>query len=104
MHSGVDGGAVSEPMFDMVRLLSGLSQGQHVLIPGFCGLYFAYLHHELKCSLDDSVQPKTDKELELYKLLSTVTGQPSSAFSAKWREPSLSIHSLEVSGPGSKPN
>ncbi|KAL5524589.1 hypothetical protein ACEPAF_9729 [Sanghuangporus sanghuang] len=84
LHSGVDGGAVSEPMFDMVRLLASLSEDQHVLIPGFY----------------DSVQPKTDKESELYKLLSNVTGQPASVFSAKWREPSFSIHSLEVSGPG----
>ena len=36
LHSGVDGGAVSEPMFDMVKLLSCLSEGQRVLIPGFC--------------------------------------------------------------------
>ena len=36
LHSGVDGGAVSEPMFDMVKLLACLSEGQHVLIPGFC--------------------------------------------------------------------
>lgn len=36
LHSGVDGGAVSEPMSDMVKLLACLSQGQKVLIPGFC--------------------------------------------------------------------
>lgn len=36
LHSGVDGGAVSEPMFDMVRLLSSLSEGRRVLIPNFC--------------------------------------------------------------------
>lgn len=36
LHSGVDGGAVSEPMFDMVKLLASLSEGQRVLIPSFC--------------------------------------------------------------------
>ena len=36
LHSGVDGGAVSEPMFDMVKLLACLSEGQRVLVPGFC--------------------------------------------------------------------
>ncbi|EJC98016.1 Zn-dependent exopeptidase [Fomitiporia mediterranea MF3/22] len=84
LHSGVDGGAVREPMFDMIGLLSRLSEGQHVLIPGFY----------------DAVQPRTEKEFDLYKLLSTVTGEAASSFTAKWREPSLSIHSLEVSGPG----
>ncbi|KAI5122438.1 hypothetical protein M0805_008751 [Coniferiporia weirii] len=84
LHSGVDGGAVSEPMFDMVKLLASLSAGQRVLIPGFY----------------DFVQPQTTVEEKLYELLSTVTGQTASSFSSKWREPSLSIHSLEVSGPG----
>ena len=36
LHSGVDGGAVSEPMFDMIRLLASVSESQRVLIPGFC--------------------------------------------------------------------
>ncbi|THH11663.1 hypothetical protein EW145_g494 [Phellinidium pouzarii] len=84
LHSGVEGGAVSEPMFDVIRLLASLSENQRVLIPGFY----------------DSVQPQTDMEGKLYELLSTVTGQSASAFSSKWREPSLSIHSIEISGPG----
>lgn len=35
-HSGVDGGAVAEPMLDMVRVLGKLSEKGHVQIPGFC--------------------------------------------------------------------
>ena len=37
LHSGVEGGAVAEPMTDMVRLLGTLVDGQtRVKIPGFC--------------------------------------------------------------------
>ncbi|KAH8114659.1 Zn-dependent exopeptidase [Phellopilus nigrolimitatus] len=83
-HSGVDGGAVPQPMFDMVKLLASLSEGQQVLIPCFY----------------DAVRPQTKKESELYELLSTVTGKSASSFSSKWREPSLTIHNVMVSGPG----
>ena len=36
--SGVDGGAVQEPMIDMVRLLSSIGDANKVKIPGFCAL------------------------------------------------------------------
>ena len=35
-HSGVDGGVVQEPMFDMVRVLSAIADSQGVKMPGFC--------------------------------------------------------------------
>lgn len=35
-HSGVDGGAVEEPMMDMVKLLSAVADKQSVKLPGFC--------------------------------------------------------------------
>ena len=89
-------------MFDMVKLLACLSEGQHVLIPGFCKFINEGLENMTdRLFVDDAVQKKTDKERELYKLLSSLTGQPAETFSQKWIEPSLSLHSLEVSGPGS---
>lgn len=36
LHNGVDGGASSEPMFDMVRVLAALSDAKGVKVPGFC--------------------------------------------------------------------
>ncbi|THH23069.1 hypothetical protein EUX98_g8107 [Antrodiella citrinella] len=84
LHSGVDGGAAVEPMMDMVGLLSSLTDGKkRVTIPGFY----------------DSVRPLTADERQLYKVLSGVTQTPASALSAKWREPSLTVHNIEVSGP-----
>lgn len=35
-HSGVDGGIVAEPMFDMVRLLAAINGRDGVCLPGFC--------------------------------------------------------------------
>lgn len=59
----------------------------------------------LACSLacpDDKVRPETSEEKELYKLLSEVTQKPATLLSSRWREPSLTIHSVELSGPKSK--
>ncbi|EJU03191.1 glutathione degradosome [Dacryopinax primogenitus] len=84
LHSGVDGGAVREPMVDMVQLLSTLSAGPSVLIPGFY----------------ENVRPATKAELDAFDTLSDITGKPASNLRARWREPSLSIHSLGGSGPG----
>ncbi|KAJ6620730.1 hypothetical protein B0H10DRAFT_2020308 [Mycena sp. CBHHK59/15] len=84
MHSGIEGGAVVEPLLDMVHLLATLTDGQQqVRIPGFY----------------DRVRPQTDAEKELYKRLATITGRPASSLSSRWREPSLTVHSIEISGP-----
>ncbi|KAG8843609.1 hypothetical protein FRC20_003910 [Serendipita sp. 405] len=86
LHSGVEGGGLVEPMFDMVSILSKLSSGGKVFIPQFY----------------EDVRQQTEEEQELYRLLERMTGKPASYLTAKWREPSLSIHSLETSGPGNR--
>ncbi|KIK56110.1 hypothetical protein GYMLUDRAFT_47327 [Collybiopsis luxurians FD-317 M1] len=84
MHSGVDGGGVAEPMKDMVNLLSTLmDKKQQVQIPGFY----------------DHVRPQTEAEKELYLRLANVVQKPASDLSSRWREPALTIHNIEVSGP-----
>jgi len=52
-------------------------------------------------AVDDAVLPQDEDEKQLYSLLSDVTGNPSLSFASRWREPSLTIHSVTVSGPGS---
>ncbi|KAG8792306.1 hypothetical protein FRC17_008616, partial [Serendipita sp. 399] len=84
LHSGVEGGALVEPMFDMVSILSKLSSGGKVFVSNFY----------------DDVRPQTEQEQELYRLLERMTGKSANYLMAKWREPSLSIHSVETSGPG----
>ncbi|KAI0770447.1 Zn-dependent exopeptidase [Fomes fomentarius] len=84
LHSGVDGGAAREPMLDMLKLLGTLTTDQNkVTIPHFY----------------DSVRPLSDDEKQSYKVLSSVTQTPASLLAARWREPSLTVHNVEVSGP-----
>ncbi|KAI9064650.1 Zn-dependent exopeptidase [Trametes sanguinea] len=84
LHSGVDGGAAREPMLDMVKLLGTLTDSTNrIAIPNFY----------------DRVRPVTEEERQLYKVLSSVTQTPASLLAARWREPSLTIHNVEVSGP-----
>ena len=52
--------------------------------------------------IDDRVRPQTAEEKELYKLLSDVTQKPASLLSSCWREPSITIHNIEISGPKGK--
>ena len=46
---------------------------------------------------DDAVRPLTEEERQLYKVLSGVIQTPASVLSAKWREPSLTIHDVRAS-------
>jgi di- and tripeptidase len=103
LHSGVEGGGIVEPMFDMVAILSGLSDGGRVSIPRKFALSLPLKQIIKEVFLDfyDNVRLQSDEERELYQLLEQVTGQSASYLTAKWREPSLSIHSVETSGPGS---
>ncbi|KAG1749335.1 hypothetical protein EDB19DRAFT_1682039 [Suillus lakei] len=85
LHSGVEGGAAPEPMFDMIRLLATLMGGEgKVAIPDFY----------------NRVHPQTEAEKQLYDVLSDVTQKPGSVLSSRWSEPSLTVHNVNVSGPG----
>ncbi|KAH9173572.1 Zn-dependent exopeptidase [Lactarius sanguifluus] len=80
-HSGVDGGAWHEPMQDMVQVLAELTdRNRNVLIPNFY----------------DAVRPQDDKEAALFRLLESATQQSAASLSARWREPSLTIHSVSL--------
>ncbi|CDW98290.1 hypothetical protein [Sporisorium scitamineum] len=97
VHSGVEGGAIREPMVDMVKLLARLTgSGEQVALPGFY----------------DSVRPTTETEIQAYKDIVRIKQSLKSAneeskdaetvesLMAKWRNPSLSVHNIRVSGPG----
>ncbi|PFH53886.1 hypothetical protein AMATHDRAFT_44936 [Amanita thiersii Skay4041] len=84
LHSGVEGGAVAEPMCDMVKLLGTLIDDRsRVMVPGFY----------------NQVRPQTEEEKELYQLLSKIAERTPESLSARWREPSMTIHKIEISGP-----
>ncbi|KAF8746635.1 Zn-dependent exopeptidase, partial [Rhizoctonia solani] len=84
VHSGVEGGAIVEPMIDMVKVLATLASGSKVLIPSFY----------------DKIRPQPEEERLLYEKIAEVTKTTPASIASRWSEPSLSIHSLNVSGPG----
>lgn len=115
LHSGVDGGPVSEPMMDMYapdadHLLRFCSYfvGSNSLapspIPTSVSRYpnsvrtiSSIRAHTLMILPDNAVRPLTEEERQLYKVLSGVIQTPASVLSAKWREPSLTIHDVRAS-------
>ncbi len=87
VHSGVEGGAVREPMVDMVRLLSNATAGDRVLVPHFY----------------DSVKQVSPEERKLYEAIVKMKqsrARNAEDLIARWRLPTLSIHRINVSGPG----
>lgn len=53
-------------------------------------------------SVDESVRPESEEETKNYELLSKITHKASAILESRWREPSLTIHTVEVSGPKSR--
>lgn len=47
------------------------------------------------------MRPQTEEEEELYRRLAEVTQKPASSLSSRWREPSLTVHNIQISGPRS---
>lgn len=86
-HSGVDGGVSREPTMDLIQVLSQLVDPvtQKINIPEFY----------------DSLLPLTDKEMQLYTKIeqSGIVDQNLETLFAKWRNPSLTVHNIHVSGP-----
>ncbi|KAL9094925.1 MAG: hypothetical protein Q9165_002875 [Trypethelium subeluteriae] len=96
LHSGVDGSSgLDEPLKDLVVLLSSLTGREtgNIAIPGFA----------------DPILPLTTKEGRLYEDIVRHVTNSNSEFSnpdrlaeelkKKWREPSLTIHRFQTSGP-----
>lgn len=90
-HSGVDGGVSREPTMDLIQTLGQLvcSSLNKIKIPGFY----------------DDVLPIDETELKLYKKIKEVSlshdisNADLDTLLAKWRNPSLTVHRIDVSGP-----
>ncbi|KAK6460923.1 Metalloexopeptidase [Scheffersomyces coipomensis] len=90
-HSGVDGGVSKEPTMDLVQILGQLIDPKT---------------NEIKLdSFYDDVLPLTSKEIEFYKTIEdaalhrNINNQDIKTLISKWRNPSLTIHKIQVSGP-----
>ncbi|WVW85829.1 hypothetical protein I302_107867 [Kwoniella bestiolae CBS 10118] len=86
LHNGVDGGATTEPMFDMVKVLGALSDKDGVKVPGFY----------------ETVRPPTEEELSLLRDVSAASGRSLEELIRVWRQPSFSIANIVSSGAGNK--
>lgn len=90
-HSGVDGGVSKEPTMDLVQILNDLQDRKtnRIRLPGFY----------------DDVLPLTKTELHIYKKIeefaasNNINDQDIKTLIAKWRNPSLTVHKIQVSGP-----
>ncbi|KAK4046917.1 hypothetical protein OIO90_006399 [Microbotryomycetes sp. JL221] len=101
LHSGMQGGVVSEPLVDMVRLLASLTDAQgRVLIPGFLDDVSKLSGPE--SALYDAVVERcsNDKNDKLRK--HSHVADPKQSLLSRWREPALSIHDVRSAGPSSK--
>ncbi|ORX38699.1 hypothetical protein BD324DRAFT_621968 [Kockovaella imperatae] len=85
-HSGVDGGSVAEPMFDMIRVLGGIADSQGVRIPDFY----------------DQVRSPTPEEMQHLTDVSIATGRSVEDLSRVWRDPSFSIANISSTGSSNK--
>ena len=88
-----------------MKLLATLTDNhRQVQIPGFCKRTHLQVFYRifLTFDADDRVRPETEEEKQLYKLLSDVTQKQASSFVTRWREPSLTVHTIEISGPKSE--
>lgn len=96
MHSGVDGGAVFEPVNDLITILSTMVDASGVVcIPGF------YDEVRPLCDADRKLLQEVDFDINEYQVGTGVgrfTSKDSSELLEKrWRQPSISISSIETS-------
>src|ERR1700677_1165717 len=87
-----------------VQVLAELTnRDRQVLIPGFCPCFppTQRTRADHPHPVDDQVRPQDDEEAALFRLLESATHQSATSLSARWREPSLTIHSVRGSGPTS---
>lgn len=82
-HSGVDGGAVEEPMLAMIKLLSKIEDEGKVKVPKFY----------------NDVASLKEEEKSYYEAVAHISGIPVETVLKKWREPTFSVANILASGP-----
>lgn len=51
---------------------------------------------------DEKVRRQTEEEMKFYEVLSEIIQQPAALLSTRWAAPSLTVHSIESTGPKSQ--
>ncbi|KAM0756418.1 Zn-dependent exopeptidase [Meredithblackwellia eburnea MCA 4105] len=100
LHSGMQGGVVSEPLVDMVRLLASLTDADgRVRIPGFLNDVRKLTQEE--SDLYDDVISRCSGTADKFQKNSHIA-DPRRSLITRWRQPALSIHKIDVAGPSQK--
>ncbi|KAL1918753.1 uncharacterized protein VTP21DRAFT_2775 [Calcarisporiella thermophila] len=99
LHSGVEGGAVSEPLIDMIRVLSRVvTEKNEVLIPGFYNNVRSLSENEEKL-YDPIISWMRSNQKYPYFVNATHPDDIKQEIMKRWRRPALTIHKIDVSGP-----
>ncbi|GEQ68361.1 hypothetical protein JCM33374_g2029 [Metschnikowia sp. JCM 33374] len=90
-HSGVDGGVSKEPTMDLIQVIGQLScqKTNKVNIPGFYDNFIP---------IDDAELARLEK-IKKYARGNNIPEADLDSLLAKWRNPSLTVHRIDVSGP-----
>ncbi|RUP46278.1 hypothetical protein BC936DRAFT_147132 [Jimgerdemannia flammicorona] len=108
LHSGVEGGAVSEPLIDMIKILASLvGDDGKVLIPGFYDKLRAVTPAEEKFydpiiewleSQKPSTPPSSPPSSSIWaNALLNREKDLKRSLMARWRYPTLTVHKIDVS-------
>lgn len=103
LHSGIYGGTVHEPMFDLIALMNSLvDENGKILVPGLMADVVELTSEE------QAIYQNIDFDLDQYKnqigAPKLLTEDKISTLKNRWRYPSLSFHGIEgaFSDPGAK--
>lgn len=90
-HSGVDGGVSKEPTMDLIQVIGQLScqQTNKIEIPGFYDNFKPI----------DAAELARMEKIKIYARAHSIPEADLESLLAKWRNPSLTVHRIDVSGP-----
>jgi acetylornithine deacetylase/succinyl-diaminopimelate desuccinylase-like protein len=96
LHSGVDGGAVFEPLLDLVAVVSTLvNSNGRIAVPGFYD-GVPRLSPEEK-AIFDAIELDMDQYMRVLGVTQLTASTPSAVLDARWRQPTLSVLHIDTS-------
>ncbi|KIY51502.1 Zn-dependent exopeptidase, partial [Fistulina hepatica ATCC 64428] len=94
LYCDIEGGAIREPMLDMIKLLGTLTDAvNEVQLPAFCTSIFnrglAVYPSRTNRHADDDVRAQLEEEM----------ASESECLARRWCEPAMMVHNIDISGP-----
>jgi acetylornithine deacetylase/succinyl-diaminopimelate desuccinylase-like protein len=99
LHSGVDGGAVFEPLLDLVAIVSTLvNSNGRIAVPGFYD-GVPRLSQSEKATFD-AIELDLEKYMKALGVTQLTASTPSEILDARWRQPALSVLHVDTAHHG----